>query len=331
MIAKISYLLLGTGVIVGSAFAADPPPPAASAKTLHVVATVNGEPISRDRLADELIEDGGPQQLELMINRKIVEQACREAKIEVTDKEVDKDIEHTLTKTRVKRSEFVELLAKQGITFSQYRRDRVWPKLAMVKLVKDRVKVTEEDLQKGFEATYGEKVETRMLVVQEMNRAQDLWEKLMKAEKGEHRLKMFEDMCKEYSIDTASRPYGGKVAPINKHSSNLELEKAIFGLKDGELSSIMQIANGNVIFLCVQHLPPAQGVTLDSKPTPDAKQTIRQMMYEGIFTKKLQYEADQVFAEARKKARIENFLTGEFAAESAKIATQPVKEGTKKR
>jgi parvulin-like peptidyl-prolyl isomerase len=230
------------------------------------------------------------------------------------------------------RKEFVEVvLSKQGMTFAQYRRDRVWPKLAMVKLVKDKVKVTDEDLKKAFEANYGEKVECRMLAVKEMKKAQDLWERLMKEEKGEKRIKLFEDMCKEYSIDSATRSLGGKIAPINVHSSNPELERAIFGLKEGELSSIMHIAEANMIFLCVAHIPPVKGVTIDSKPYPEAKQTIKQMLYEGIYTKMLQYEADQVFAEAKKKTRVENFMTGEFSAENAHIATQPPKEGEIKR
>jgi foldase protein PrsA len=328
MIAKHS-LTLAAALVAGAAVAADPPP-AASAKALHVVAIVNGEPISRDRLADELIESGGPQQLDLMINRKIVEQACKESKVEVSDKEVDKDIDNTLNKMHMSRKEFVEtVLARQSITFAQYRRDRVWPKLAMVKLVKERVKVLDEDIRKGFEATYGEKVETRMLVVQEFSRAQELWEKLKKEEAGEKRLRKFEDVCREYSIDTASRSLGGQVSPFNRHSDNPDLEKALFNLKDGDLSSIMQIANGNVIFLCVKHIPPVEGVTLDSV-NPQTKQTVRQMLHDRIYTVKLQHEADEVFTQARKKARVENFLTGDFSPEAANIATKPVQDDKKR-
>jgi parvulin-like peptidyl-prolyl isomerase len=313
-------------ILMLAAFAADAPP-AASAKTLHVVATVNGQPIARDRLADELIESGGPQQLDLMINRLIVEQMCKEAKIEVSDKEVDKDIENTLTKMRMKRKEFVDtVLARQGISFAQYRRDRVWPKLAMVKLVKDRVKVTDEDVRKGFEASFGKKVETRMLVVQEFGRTQELWEMLKKIPAGEERLRKFEDVCREYSIDTASRSLGGKVSPFNLHSDNPELEKAIFNLKVGELSSIMQIPNGNVIFLCVAHLPPQEGVTLDTVMNKQTNETVRKMLHDRIYIKLLQSAADEAFTEARKKARVENFLTGEFNAEAARIATEPPKD-----
>ena len=80
-----------------------------------------------------------------------------------------------------------------------------------------------------------------------------------------------------------------------------------------------------LIVACVAHIPPVDGVTMDTKPNPNSKETIKQMLYEGIFTKMLQYEADQVFAESRKKTRIENFMTGEFSAEAAHIATQPPK------
>ena len=56
---------------------------------------------------------------------------------------------------------------RQGMTFGQHLRDNVWPKVAMIKLVKEKVVVTDEDLKKGFEATYGEKVELRLLAVQQ--------------------------------------------------------------------------------------------------------------------------------------------------------------------
>jgi hypothetical protein len=301
-------------------------------KPTEVVALVNGEAITRTQLADELISAYGTAQLDLMINRKIVELACREGKVEVTEKEIDDDIASTLAKLRMKPKEFVQtVLDKQNITLEQYRRDRVWPKLAMVKLVKPRVKVSEDDLKRGFEATYGNKVECRMLVVQEMSRARELWEQLMEV-KGEDRLKMFEDHCKTYSIDPGSRPYGGKVAPFNRHSSNPDLEKVVFGLKEGELSSIMQMAGGHVIFLCVRQIPPVPNVTMETVLDSTSKQTVREALHEGIFTKKLQYEADVVFAEAKKKARIENFLNNDFSPEALnQIASPPAEQPTKRR
>jgi parvulin-like peptidyl-prolyl isomerase len=260
-----------------------------------------------------------------------VELACRDAKIEVGEKEIDADIEATLKKLGMKRQNFIQsVLGRQGITYQQYRRDRVWPKLAMVKLVRPLVKVSDDDIQRGFEATWGPKVECRMLVVGETGRAQDLWEKLA-AVKGEERLKMFEDFCKQYSIDSASRPYGGQVAPFNRHSSNPDLEKKIFELKEGELSSIMQIAEGNVIFLCVKHLPAQKEMTLDSVINQITKETARQALHDGIFTKKLQAEADRVFSETKKKARVENFLSGDFSPEALqKIAAPDVGKSQKR-
>jgi hypothetical protein len=120
------------------------------------------------------------------------------------------------------------------------------------------------------------------------------------------------------------------VAPFNRHSDNLELEKAIFNLKEGELSSIMQVANGNVIFLCVGHIPPQQNVTLDTVMNTETKETVRKMLHDRIYVMKLQYEADQFFTQARKKARVENFLIGDFSADAVDIATKPGKDGAKR-
>ena len=49
-------------------------------------------------------------------------------------------------------------------TIELYVRDAVWPSVALKKLVDSEVVITEEDLKKGFEANFGERVEALAIV-----------------------------------------------------------------------------------------------------------------------------------------------------------------------
>ena len=58
---------------------------------------------------------------------------------------------------------WLELVTKQqGVSVEVYRRDSVWPALALKKLVGDKVQISKEDLRKGYEANYGPRVRCRV-------------------------------------------------------------------------------------------------------------------------------------------------------------------------
>jgi hypothetical protein len=97
----------------------------------------------------------------------------------------------------------------------------------------------------------------------------------------------------------------------------------MFALKDGDLSTIMQVGEGNVFFLCVRHIPPQADITMDSVLNPQTKLTVRKALEDGIYTKKLQWEADNYFAEAKKSAKVENFLTGDFDPAVLRVSEPP--------
>lgn len=285
------------------------------------VAEVNGEPITVQDLAIELIDNYGKKHLEMMVNRKLVAQACKTHNVEVTRADLDNEIKDTLKKLNISRKEFVErVLERREITYGQYLRDTVWPALAMQKLVADRVTVTEEDLTKAFEANYGEKVDVRMLVIRELRKSQEMWDAISKIEDPEKRIAAFEDCCKIHSVDAATRSFGGRCAPINKHSSFPEIEKLAFGLKPNELSSIIQVPEGHLMLLCVARIPAQEGITMDTVVKVSDKgqtkdETVREMMQKDIHEKKIRVEISSFFADLRAKAKVNNFMTADFAAD----------------
>ncbi|MFO0944838.1 MAG: peptidylprolyl isomerase [Planctomycetota bacterium] len=286
-----------------------------------VVAEVNGETITRKQLAEELIESHGKEQLELIVNRRLIEQACKSKKIKVTQVDVENEIQKKLKTLNLSRKEYVErVLGPQDITFNQHIRDTIWPAVALKKMVQENVEVTDDDLRKAFEANYGEKVDCRILVVIEQKRAQDLWEEVNKIKGLDERVAKFEDICKTYSIDQATRALGGKAQPINRHTANPEIEKMAFNLKPGELSKIVQVPtgdpqtpSGNLILLCVQRVPPRTDISLEAVANEKTKETVRDLLRQDIHEKKIRAEVTNLYLALRKGARIDNYLTNNFS------------------
>lgn len=293
-------------------------------KWTDVVATVNGEEITREQLADELLATHGRKQLDLIINRKVIEQAAKEKNVEVTRADVEADLQENLKRFNLKRKEFIEqVLGNREITYPQYVRDTVWPALALKKLVADKVEVADEDLAKAFEANYGEKVDVRMLVVLELRKIQELWEEVHKEKDPQKRLALFEDLCKTHSIDQATRAFGGKTQPIHRHTGYPELEQLAFSLKKGELSKIVQLPEGNVVLLCVDRIPARTDITMDTPISPESKETVRDLLRKDLHEKKVRIEVATFFKSARDKAVVKDFMSGEFDAEDLKAIAGP--------
>jgi hypothetical protein len=289
----------------------------------QVVAKVNGEAITRDQLASELIEMYGKEHLQNMIGRVLVQQQCKAAQIDVTEEDVRKELSQILERNRLKLSEFkAQVLASQNLTLGQYLRDQVWPRLALIRLVQNNIAVTDEDLQKAFEANFGEKVDIRMMTVVERRKAEEVWKQVSEQKTLEDRTKTFEDIARRFSTDEATRPYGGKAAPLGRHTVNEQLEKAAFALQEGDLGSIMQIPGGHLLLLCVGRVPARTDVSLDSKVESDntkpgePEMTYRDLLTKDIEQKKIMQEVGVYYKKIEETAKIENFLTGDFEVDS---------------
>ncbi len=113
-----------------------------------------------------------------------------------------------------------------------YVQDEVWPTVAMKKIVAKQVQVTDDDMQKGFEANFGPRVQALAIVLQDQRTAQRVWE-MAKANQTEE---YFGELAHQYSIEPASRANYGEVPPIQLHGGRPVLEDEAFRLKPGEIS-----------------------------------------------------------------------------------------------
>jgi parvulin-like peptidyl-prolyl isomerase len=177
-----------------------------------------------------------------------------------------------------------------------YRRDSVWPSVALKKLVGDKVEVTNEDVQKGYEANYGPRVRCRAIVMDNLRRAQQVWEMARKNPSEEY----FADLAEQYSVEASSRALRGEVPPIQRHGGQPVLEKEAFELKPGELSSLIQVDSRYVILFCLGRTEPVQ---VDFA-------AVRDLIYQDVHEKKLRLAMADSFEKLQDQATIDNYLEG---------------------
>jgi len=293
-----------------------------------VAAVVNGHQITIRELADECINRSGEDVLDGTINRHLIQQALAKAKVTVTEKDLDDEILQAAASMLPAKKDgtpdveqWIRMSTeKQGVSLEIYRRDTVWPSVALKKLVGKRVEVTKDDMQKGFEANYGEKVQCRAIVLSDVRMAQKIWDKARANPDPD----FFGALATQYSIEPSSRALEGKVPPIKKFGGQPLLEKEAFALRPGELSSIIQIPDNSgakyVILLCEGHTKPLD-VTMES---------VRDLLHQDLYEKKQNIAMATIFDQLKDDATIYNGMTGK-TQEPRGLSQGGGKQGTQAR
>ena len=265
----------------------------------RVVAYVyDNMPVTREELGEYLIARYGTERLDLLCNKKIIDNECRKAGIEVTAAEVENSLSEDLKGLNVDRKTFVDKVLKNyRKNLYEWKEDVIRPKLMLSKLVRSRVKVTDEDIKKAFEAYYGEKVECRIVmyekgferaVLSDYPRLRDSEEEFHKAAKNQ----------KSSSLAATA----GKIRPIARNTTgNDELEKAAFALQPNEVSPVIGTPEGLIIVKCDKRIPADTTINLES---------VREKITAEIIEKKIAAEIPVAFAEMRKRANPKLILQG---------------------
>lgn len=282
------------------------------------VARVGRDYISMEELARECVARDGEEILENLINRKIIQQACEEQGIEISEAEVNSEIVKIAKKFSLAPDEWLKMLkAERKINPEQYRRDIIWPMLALKKLAGEAVKVSNDDLKRAFIRNYGPRVKARAIVLDNPRRARDAWEKVQANPDD------FGRIARENSIDPNSRVLDGQVPPIARYTGNDELEKAAFALKEGEISGVIQVGlNQYIILKCEGR---TQATVTDMAEVEDI---LRQELTE----EKSQEQVAKVFERLKGDARVDNYVSGNStggARKPASAATPAKAQGDK--
>ncbi len=116
-----------------------------SAKGIFVAATVNGSPISRLSVIQELEKQGGKQALEAIIDKKLIETELNNQKITVTKEEVDAEIDKIKAQVTAQGGTLEMALVQQGMTEEKLR-EQITIQKKLEKLLADKVAVTEAEI-----------------------------------------------------------------------------------------------------------------------------------------------------------------------------------------
>jgi foldase protein PrsA len=229
-----------------------------------VVAVINGEEISRDTLANVLINIHGGEGLERIIRRTLVKQEAEKRNVTITEKEIADRIElhiNVQIQQQMKQGglkdeqDLNRELEKAGMTLEQYRENiakmfkltngQVEAELLAEKIIEETVIVTDAELHEVFEEQLGEKILARQIVFR-TNR--DAERNLKRLKSGAN----FEALAKKESIDRNSASRGGKMRPFGPEGV---MGKAVANLKNGEISDIIKTDSGYHIIKLERRIP----------------------------------------------------------------------------
>ena len=146
-------------------------------------------------------------------------------------------------------------LEKAGITLKQYRKNiakvfkltngQIEAELLAEKIIKETVKVTDEELHEVFEEQLGEKILARQIVLRTIRDAERNLERIKSGAN-------FEALAKKESIDRNSASREGKMRPFGPQGV---MGKAVANLKNGEISDIVKTDSGYHIIKLEKRIP----------------------------------------------------------------------------
>jgi parvulin-like peptidyl-prolyl isomerase len=268
-------------------------------------------PITREDFGEFLINRYGAEQIEFLLNRIIIDKACQTRGITVTPEEIEAGLNDDLKKMgnidlKVFEKDF---LGPYNKNIYEWREDVIRPRLLMAKLCRDGVKVTEQDLQQAFEAEYGEKLEGRMILWP----ADQTRYAMMQYTRIRDNPDAFNEMAQHQASSTLAAK-GGKIGPFGRGSlGNKDVEDEAFKLHPGEMTTLLETPEGNVVFKLDKRYPPNKSVTLDS---------VRDKLTREVFERKVQREMQTAFQTLREKARPKVMLKDSHKPEDIAATTK---------
>jgi peptidyl-prolyl cis-trans isomerase SurA len=251
-------------------------PPAAGRIVDRIAAVVNTDVITlsevdaalqrRPDLMDELREAVDREQIHAKMRRKALDQLIaerlleaeiRKLDIKATELQIERAFELQIQANRTTRERFGEELRKAGYTVSTYKEElarRLQRQMLLERLFLPKIKVADEDVKNYYtqnvNAINAEAVEycvSHILLQtpagapkEAVETQQKLAEELAaRAKKGED----FADLARKHSADpTATR--GGDLGCFRRGVMVAEFEKAVFGLRKGEISGVVRTQFG---------------------------------------------------------------------------------------
>ena len=246
--------------------------------------------------------------LNMLIDKKLVQQKIKELDIRVSEEDVRQAIEEIKKQNNLSQEKLVAALLGQGITFDQYKaqmREQLERLRLMSQEVRAKIQVGEKEMREYYEANrpaFSEeesyrarhiffrigKNATAAEIKAVMARAVSV---LNEARSG----KDFTALARQYSDEASAKTDGGDLGVFKKGEMLPEIESAVTSMKPGEISELISTPAGFHIIKLEEKIPAKV------KPFEEVRPGIEEILYR----KKSEERFNQWIAELRKGAAIE--------------------------
>lgn len=110
-----------------------------------LVASVNGQLIGRLTIIQELEKQGGKTTLETIISKTLINQEAKKRKVNVSQKNIDAEIQKIETNVTAQGSNLDQALQQQGMTKNDLT-DEIKLQLLVTKMVDNNISVTDKEI-----------------------------------------------------------------------------------------------------------------------------------------------------------------------------------------
>ncbi|HZJ18023.1 MAG TPA: SurA N-terminal domain-containing protein [Patescibacteria group bacterium] len=115
-----------------------------------VVATVNGQPISRFALIHELEKQSGKTTLDVLITKALINQEASKKNVSVSEKDLNDEVKRIEDSLKAQGQELEVLLKNQGMSRNDLM-EQVKIQVLVKKLLVDKIKVTDKEINDYYE------------------------------------------------------------------------------------------------------------------------------------------------------------------------------------
>jgi len=280
-----------------------------------VAAIINGKKLTVAMATQEAVKRHGREILEGEINRTLLTQALKKSGKQVTDADIQTEIERAAVsfgfvapdgKADVAGWLANALEGADDKSIEFYKKDAVWPSAALKKMIVP-VTVDQSDLDQGFQKNFGPRVEVLAIVLADQRTAQKVWD-LARSNPTDQ---FFGELAAQYSVEPTSQSNFGKVPPIRRFGGQPAIENEAFSLKAGDMSGIIATGDKFIILRCQGQTQP-----LVSDPAAVQDELVRE-----ITERKERMAMAAEFDRIKNSAQIDNFLAG--TTQDGQVATPP--------
>lgn len=114
---------------------------------IFIAATVNGQPVSRFSVISELEKQSGAVVLENTITRMLVKQEARKQDVEVSEEDINKEIERISKQFKDQGQDLNSLLQAQGLSEEKFK-EEVRIQLLVTRILGNDAKVSDDEFNK---------------------------------------------------------------------------------------------------------------------------------------------------------------------------------------